>query len=91
MMLGGATTGAIVAVSGVQLRAPHGGIFVLFAMTGVLMFLVALVVGTVVGGLAVTAAKSVGRSTGGDVPEDAVDLVHAHTPAHATAGQPARA
>jgi PTS system fructose-specific IIC component len=91
MMLGGATTGAIVAVSGVQLRAPHGGIFVLFAITGVLMFLVALVVGTIVGGVAVTAAKSIGGSAGGDVPEDAVDLVHAHTPAHAAAGQPARA
>src|SRR3712207_8188337 len=32
MMLGGATTGAIVAASGVELRAPHGGIFVFFAI-----------------------------------------------------------
>ncbi|MGY1713206.1 fructose-specific PTS transporter subunit EIIC [Geodermatophilus sp. SYSU D01106] len=93
MMLGGATTGAIVAASGVELRAPHGGIFVFFAMNGVLMFLVALVVGTVVGALAVTVAKSIGgRKTGTDVPEDAVDLAHAHT-AGASApapGAPAR-
>ncbi|MGY1811499.1 PTS fructose transporter subunit IIABC [Blastococcus sp. SYSU D00820] len=88
MMLGGATTGAIVAASGVELRAPHGGIFVFFAMTGVLMFVVALVAGTIVGALAVTVAKSIGRPRADAVPEDAVDLAHAHTTAPAT--QPAR-
>ena len=89
MMLGGATTGAIVAASGVELRAPHGGIFVFFAMQGVLMFLLALIAGTIVGALAVTIAKSIGRSAPEDAPEDAVDLVHARTPAHAD--QPIRA
>jgi PTS system fructose-specific IIC component len=83
MMLGGATTGAIVAASGVELRAPHGGIFVFFAISGILMFLIGLVAGTVVGALAVTIAKSIGRKKADDVPEDAVDLAHAHTPAHA--------
>jgi PTS system fructose-specific IIC component len=91
MMLGGATTGAIVAASGVQLRAPHGGIFVLFAMTGIVMFVVALAIGTIVGGAAVTLLKSINRGGDTDVPEDAVDLGHAHAPAHAAAGQPARA
>ncbi|HYH24932.1 MAG TPA: fructose-specific PTS transporter subunit EIIC, partial [Blastococcus sp.] len=85
MMLGGATTGAIVAASGVELRAPHGGIFVFFAMQGVLMFVLALVAGTVVGALAVTVAKSIGRSDAENAPEDAVDLEHAHTPAPARA------
>ncbi|TFV81128.1 PTS lactose transporter subunit IIC [Blastococcus sp. CT_GayMR20] len=85
MMLGGATTGAIVAASGVELRAPHGGIFVFFAMQGVLMFVVALVVGTVVGALAVTVAKSIGRTDAEDAPEDAVDLEHAHAPVHVPA------
>jgi PTS system fructose-specific IIC component len=80
MMLGGAVTGAIVASSGVELRAPHGGIFVLFAITGILMFLLALVIGAVVGGLAVTVAKSIGRPKVDDVPDDAVDLQHAHAP-----------
>jgi PTS system fructose-specific IIC component len=88
MMLGGATTGAIVAASGVELRAPHGGIFVFFAMQGVLMFLVALVVGTIVAALAVTVAKSIGRTDAEDAPEDAVDLEHAHSPTHTA---PARA
>jgi PTS system fructose-specific IIC component len=89
MMLGGATTGAIVAASGVQLRAPHGGIFVFFAMTNVLMFLIALVIGTVVGAIAVTIAKSIGRPKAEAVPEDAVDMAHAHNAAPVT--QPARA
>jgi fructose PTS system EIIBC or EIIC component len=91
MMLGGATTGAIVAASGVQLRAPHGGIFVLFAITGIVMFVIALAIGTIVGGAAVTVLKSINRGGDSAVPEDAVDLGHAHTPAHATAAQPARA
>ncbi|SFO34481.1 PTS system D-fructose-specific IIA component (F1P-forming), Frc family /PTS system D-fructose-specific IIB component (F1P-forming), Frc family /PTS system D-fructose-specific IIC component (F1P-forming), Frc family [Geodermatophilus obscurus] len=91
MMLGGATTGAIVAASGVELRAPHGGIFVFFAMNGVLMFVVALIVGTIVGALAVTVAKSISRPKA-DVPEDAVDLAHTHAGASAaTVGAPARA
>ncbi|MFP5334995.1 MAG: fructose-specific PTS transporter subunit EIIC [Actinomycetes bacterium] len=62
IMLGAATTGAIVAVSGVTLRAPHGGVFVSFAIGGVAMFLLALVVGTVVGALAVLVAKRIGRT-----------------------------
>jgi PTS system fructose-specific IIC component len=80
MMLGGATTGAIVAAAGVELRAPHGGIFVFFAISGLLWFVLALIAGTVVGGLAVTALKSIGRTDAEDAPEDAVDLQHAHTP-----------
>jgi PTS system fructose-specific IIC component len=85
MMLGGATTGAIVAASGVELRAPHGGIFVFFAISNFLVFLLALVIGAVVGGLAVTFAKSIGRTDADDAPEDAVDLQHAHAPVHVPA------
>ncbi|MCO7218248.1 fructose-specific PTS transporter subunit EIIC [Klenkia sp. PcliD-1-E] len=61
MMLGGATTGALVAGFGVQLRAPHGGIFVFFAMSNALLFFLAVIIGTIVGAIAVTAAKSFGR------------------------------
>jgi PTS system fructose-specific IIC component len=85
MMLGGATTGAIVAASGVELRAPHGGIFVFFAIQGLLMFVIALIIGTVVGALAVTVAKSFGHTDAEEAPEDAVDLEHAHTPTHVPA------
>lgn len=57
MMAGGAVTGALCMAFGVTLRAPHGGIFVFFAIGNLAMFLVALVVGTVVSALAVVAAK----------------------------------
>jgi len=85
MMLGGATTGAIVATMGIELRAPHGGFFVFFAMSNALLFLLAVIIGTVVGALAVTVAKSIGHSDAEDAPEDAVDLAHAHTPASVSA------
>jgi len=57
MMLGGAVTGALIMALGVGSRAPHGGIFVLFAITNVFGFLIALVAGTVVAATAVTFAK----------------------------------
>jgi PTS system fructose-specific IIC component len=81
IMIGSATAGAIVAGSGVQLSAPHGGIFVFFAVSGWVMWLVGLVVGTVVGALAVVVAKGIGRRPVEVVPEDAVDLEHAHSAA----------
>jgi PTS system fructose-specific IIC component len=89
IMIGSATTGAIVAAAGVQAQAPHGGIFVFFAVHGVLVWLLAIVIGAVIGAVAVIVAKSIARPTVDDVPEDAVDLGHAHVPAHAT--QPAGA
>jgi len=61
LMLGSAVTGAIVAVTSTTLRAPHGGIFVLFAIEGVVWFLVALAVGTAVTAGGVVFAKSLGR------------------------------
>jgi PTS system fructose-specific IIC component len=90
IMIGSATTGAIVAAAGVQAQAPHGGIVVFFAINGLLMWLLGIIVGAVVGALAVIVAKSIGRKpTDEEVPEDAVDLEHAHAPVHASA--PARA
>jgi len=63
MMLGGALTGGLVMATGVTLSAPHGGLFVLFAMDHVVWFLVALVAGTIVAGIAVTIAKEVTHTT----------------------------
>jgi len=59
-MLGSAVTGGLSEALDVSVRAPHGGIFVLFAVDGVLGFLIALVAGVVVGAAAVIALKSVG-------------------------------
>jgi len=58
MMLGGAVTGALSEAFAVELRAPHGGIFVLFAVDGVVGFLIALVAGTIVAAAAVISLKS---------------------------------
>lgn len=57
MMAGGAITGALCMAFGVTLRAPHGGIFVFFAIGNLLWFVIALAVGTIVSALAVVAAK----------------------------------
>ena len=57
MMAGGAVTGALIMAFDVTLKAPHGGIFVFFAIGNLLWFMVALAAGTVVGALAVIAAK----------------------------------
>lgn len=61
-MVGGAVTGALTMAFGVQSLAPHGGIFVFFAINPVWGFLVALAAGTVVTALVVVALKKwVGR------------------------------
>ena len=39
-----------------------------------------MIIGAVVGGVAVTVLKSFGHSDAEEAPEDAVDLEHAHTP-----------
>jgi PTS system fructose-specific IIC component len=57
MMFGGAITGALIMAFDVTLKAPHGGIFVFFAIGNLLWFLIALAVGTAAGALAVIAAK----------------------------------
>lgn len=56
-MVGGAVTGALCMVFGVQSYAPHGGIFVLFAIAPVWGFLIALVAGVVVSAFLVVGLK----------------------------------
>jgi len=91
IMLGSATTGAIIAASGIEAKAPHGGVVVFFAITGFFLWLLAIAIGAVVGAVAVIIAKNIGRTETAEVPEDAVDLEHAHTPVHAAPSQPATA
>ncbi len=57
MMAGGAVTGALIMGFDVTLKAPHGGIFVFFAIGHLLWFVIALAAGTVVAALAVVFAK----------------------------------
>ena len=56
-MVGGAVTGALSMAFGVQSLAPHGGIFVLFAINPIWGFLVALLAGVVVTAFLVVAFK----------------------------------
>lgn len=56
-MLGGALTGALTMGLGITSQAPHGGIFVFFAINNPVMFLVAIIAGTVVSAFAVLALK----------------------------------
>ncbi|OFT56995.1 PTS lactose transporter subunit IIC [Brachybacterium sp. HMSC06H03] len=60
MMTGGAVTGALIMTFGVGSQAPHGGIFVAFAISPVWGFVLALLVGTVVAAALVTLLKEIG-------------------------------
>ncbi len=69
MMLGGAVTGGLSMALGAQLRAPHGGVFVLFAMNGTWWkFLIAILVGMVVSAFAVIAAKQIKPRANSEAP-----------------------
>ncbi|GAB6897695.1 PTS fructose transporter subunit IIC [Kineosporia succinea] len=57
LMLGSAVTGGMVMGFGSTLRAPHGGLWVTPLIGGVLPYLIALVVGTVITAFAVVALK----------------------------------
>lgn len=77
-MVGAAVTGAISMAAGVTSRAPHGGIFVFFAIGDVAMFIVAILAGAVVSALVLVALKKwVRRAPAADaaVSETAADRV----------------
>jgi fructose PTS system EIIBC or EIIC component len=59
IMLGSAVTGGLSEAFNVGVRAPHGGIFVIFAVHNIPGYLVALAAGVIVGAVAVVLAKTV--------------------------------
>ncbi|WP_288782794.1 fructose-specific PTS transporter subunit EIIC [uncultured Cutibacterium sp.] len=61
MMAGGAITGALSMALGAASKAPHGGIFVFFAIDRAWAFVLAIVVGTLVAALLVTVKASARR------------------------------
>ncbi|MFG6157400.1 PTS fructose-like transporter subunit IIB [Halomonas sp. 1390] len=64
-MIGGAITGALSMLFGAKLMAPHGGIFVLLipnAITPVLLYLAAIVAGSLITGLGYAALKRGGQA-----------------------------
>jgi fructose PTS system EIIBC or EIIC component len=62
IMAGSAVTGALAMATDVTLRAPHGGIFVLFAVGNILWFLLSLLAGVLVAAGLVIALKSLTES-----------------------------
>ncbi|WP_417234188.1 PTS fructose transporter subunit IIABC [Arthrobacter sp.] len=60
-MLGAGATGALVMGFHVTSQAPHGGLFVAFAIGNLAMFLISIVVGMVISALAVIALKRYAR------------------------------
>lgn len=62
MMAGGAVTGALIMAFSVESYAPHGGLFVVFAINPVWGYLLAILAGTLVACAAVVAAKSARRT-----------------------------
>jgi len=60
IMVGSGVTGALVAIFGNELRAPHGGIFVFPLVSSPLTYILAIAIGTVVTALAVIVAKGIG-------------------------------
>ncbi len=59
IMLGSAVTGGLSEAFNVGVRAPHGGIFVIFAVHNIPGYLIALAAGVLVGAVAVVLAKTV--------------------------------
>ncbi len=64
-MAGGAVTGAMTMAMHVGSRAPHGGVFVAFAITNFGGFLLAILAGTVVSTVLVIVLKGLGRNANG--------------------------
>ncbi len=62
IMLGSAVTGGLSQAFDVTLRAPHGGIFVLFAVGNIAGFLISLAIGVLISAAAVVLLKSVGQT-----------------------------
>jgi PTS system fructose-specific IIC component len=74
IMLGSAVTGGLAQALDVGLRAPHGGVFVLFAVDGRIGFGIALVAGVLVAAASVIVLKSIGRSSTEEQPAAAVPV-----------------
>src|SRR3954452_14357068 len=88
-MVGGAVTGGLVEVFSVQSRAPHGGVFVFFAISSPALWIFAIAVGSTISAfLLVTLKRFVGRGDRAAGVEP--DPVPAGQPVAGPAGPPGR-
>ncbi|MFT8396577.1 fructose-specific PTS transporter subunit EIIC [Propionibacterium sp.] len=77
MMAGGAVTGALSMGLGATSKAPHGGIFVFFAIGNLWAWVLSIVVGTVVAALVVTTLKGAAQKSKAHDAEAGTDPVPA--------------
>ncbi|WP_431801027.1 PTS fructose transporter subunit IIABC [Microbacterium sp. bgisy203] len=82
MMVGGAVTGALSMAFAVTSKAPHGGVFVFFAIDNFWLWLVAIAAGTVVSAFTVVALKRFARRR---TPDAVTSGAESLSPAVATA------
>lgn len=87
IMAGGAVTGALSMAFGAASRAPHGGVFVFFAIDNVLGWFAAIIAGAIVGAVLVSALKQLWPSkvAGAPAASSAGSAGSAGTPAAAPA------
>ncbi|NII49831.1 PTS fructose transporter subunit IIABC [Frigoribacterium endophyticum] len=76
-MVGGAVTGAISMAAGVTSQAPHGGLFVFFAIGNLGMWVVAILAGTVVSAVVLVGLKRFVRRSGESVTVEAAQAADA--------------
>ncbi|MDQ1248811.1 MAG: fructose system or component [Actinomycetota bacterium] len=74
LMVGSSLTGALVMAFGSELRAPHGGVWVIGLISNPFMYLLAIIAGTVLSGFLVTALKSRNKTTDEEIEQS---LTHA--------------
>jgi PTS system fructose-specific IIC component len=74
IMAGSALTGALVMAAGSELRAPHGGVWVIGLISNPFMYLLAIIAGTVLSAFLVTALKSRSKTSDSEIEQS---LTHA--------------
>lgn len=75
IMIGSGVTGALVGLFGVESHAPHGGIWVTAMVSSPLLYLVAIIVGTVVTALCVIVAKNIGKGANSKTDEELEEAI----------------
>ncbi len=85
-VVGAGVTGGMTMAFSVTSQAPHGGVFVFFAIDSFLLFVLSVVVGTIISAVLVLALKILVRKGGAAGPAEATDRSAAATTAAASTG-----
>lgn len=88
-VVGAGVTGGMTMAFSVTSQAPHGGVFVFFAIDSFLLFVLSVVVGTIISAVLVLALKILVRKGGAAGPAEAADRSAPATTAAASTGSTA--